>query len=31
MFAVCGYALEGAPPDICPPCKASKEFFKMVN
>jgi rubrerythrin len=31
ICAVCGYALEGAPPEICPVCKASKEFFKMVE
>jgi rubrerythrin len=31
ICAVCGYALEGAPPDICPVCKASKKFFKEVD
>jgi rubrerythrin len=30
ICAVCGYAIEGSPPDICPVCKSSKELFKMV-
>jgi rubrerythrin len=31
ICGVCGYAVEGAPPEFCPVCKASKEFFKMVE
>jgi len=31
ICTICGYATEGTPPDICPVCKASKEFFKMVD
>jgi rubrerythrin len=31
ICGVCGYAVEGAPPELCPVCKASKEFFKMVE
>ncbi len=28
---ICGYTLEGDPPDICPVCKASKKFFKEID
>jgi rubrerythrin len=31
ICSICGYAMEGAPPDICPVCKASKELFKEVD
>ena len=28
---VCGYTVEGEPPDLCPVCKATKDKFKMFK
>ncbi len=31
ICTICGYAQEGAPPEFCPVCKASKESFTRVD
>jgi rubrerythrin len=31
ICSVCGYAIEATPPDVCPVCKAPKEFFNVVD
>jgi rubrerythrin len=31
VCAVCGYTVEGEPPDICPVCKAQKKVFRRVE
>jgi rubrerythrin len=28
---VCGYTVEGEPPDNCPVCKAVKKLFKRID
>ncbi len=31
VCAVCGYTVEGEPPDICPVCKAQKKLFRRID
>ena len=31
ICSVCGYAVEGDPPDQCPTCGQSKDKFKLVE
>ncbi len=31
VCSVCGYTVEGEPPDTCPVCKAVKKLFKRID
>jgi rubrerythrin len=31
VCAVCGYTVEGEPPDTCPVCKAQKKLFRRID
>jgi rubrerythrin len=31
ICTICGYTVEGEPPDNCPVCKALKKFFRRVD
>ncbi len=31
ICTICGYTVEGEPPDTCPVCKAVKKFFRKVD
>jgi rubrerythrin len=31
ICTICGYTVEGEPPDACPVCKATKKYFRRVE